>query len=1075
MLSPNKNRIMLLPQDREIIDITGMSEEQYVFFCRQAILHSKLRPGEPVALEPFTIILINLAIGLVLSAASALLAPKPQVRKAPDVRTRNVDGQSIVRGDQFTAKSGFDTVQNVVEIGSTIPIIYANRQLIDGKYYGGIRTNTNLLWSQIYSIGGGQLLRAIFLVGESSDTEDRFEGMIVDPGQFAIGNNLLNGYDLGLSTTGRISVYYNNTGGRITSGDYISGVTPFNDEANSENDGAGDVFQVKNANGGYQPAFCFTSKPSTQTSIGVYGFIGNNLGYRVNPTFRPGSQFVVRADNEVNCKSDWQELANRDKQNAIFPGKSCLYAKNGVATSGNSVSVIEGDELSYRLLSSCALDDYPNGFTRGNGLGQATVGDVAGAVAGRQKQYDELINIGQLYKIGSALAICSDRSLQPFVSNADQTPTGGGRDMTATFTVVRSGAVDFVSINDADSVGGASGIASGYAHIMRCAIANIVTERGSRMIEICLRSRLQLSISGICNFRDTKTYSEIDNEACGDFLGDDADGASPVNFASGTYTGPEFRYSFFRISYRVASSNSSFTEISTIFGARSATGVDVYNYIKLDFTFENRYEIRIEPLSSWEIRTGAAAGQLAVLDYSVRSIQTINEGGVVLQFSGEIITRSVDSFGVSVFYPKGGLELAGNREDSPYYVDSYAKIAEAFIYNEVTSSASQPEHEIVYVNNVSSSAIVPQYFASAIVGLNIKSSEEVKSLQQFSVYVDKGVGSTSRFPDVLYALFTNDRYGVGSIMSPQQIDKASFDSAAAWNYSRKYFFDGAITEKQNLRTWGAKRAADFLLDLVIRNGKFALQPVANFEGPEKITQLFTSGNIIDGSFELNYFDAADRIPPRLSVKWREERTEIGDFSKGLFPVVREIVVREAGVESLAPIESIDISDFATSERHAIDRGKWECRFRRLVTHSIKFKTTPSEANLDIGGVFKLGLETTTFNQPRNGAIAADGTITSWPPLADGNYSVLLWDGASTTITETAMLVQNGSTSFSNSVFCINSGSTNVQTYKTQSLSFDEDGNIEVEAIHFPTNSNDESLIVDGFDNDSNWLLDGLIG
>jgi hypothetical protein len=73
-----------------------------------------------------------------------------------------------------------------------------------------------------------------------------------------------------------------------------------------------------------------------------------------------------------------------------------------------------------------------------------------------------------------------------------------------------------------------------------------------------------------------------------------------------------------------------------------------------------------------------------------------------------------------------------------------------------------------------------------------------------------------------------------------------------------------------------------------------------------------------------------------------------------------------------------------------------------------------------------------------------------------------------------MSVQGGATNFSNSVFCINSGSTNVQTYKTQSLSFDEDGNIEVEAIHFPTNSNDESLIVDGFDNDSNWILEGLI-
>ena len=34
MLSPD-NRIVLLPQDREIMDITGMSEEEYRWFVRE--------------------------------------------------------------------------------------------------------------------------------------------------------------------------------------------------------------------------------------------------------------------------------------------------------------------------------------------------------------------------------------------------------------------------------------------------------------------------------------------------------------------------------------------------------------------------------------------------------------------------------------------------------------------------------------------------------------------------------------------------------------------------------------------------------------------------------------------------------------------------------------------------------------------------------------------------------------------------------------------------------------------------------------------------------------------------------
>ena len=42
MLTPNRP-IALLPQDRQIMELTGMSEKDYRFFMRQTILHSKLR------------------------------------------------------------------------------------------------------------------------------------------------------------------------------------------------------------------------------------------------------------------------------------------------------------------------------------------------------------------------------------------------------------------------------------------------------------------------------------------------------------------------------------------------------------------------------------------------------------------------------------------------------------------------------------------------------------------------------------------------------------------------------------------------------------------------------------------------------------------------------------------------------------------------------------------------------------------------------------------------------------------------------------------------------------------------
>ena len=67
------------------------------------------------------------------------------------------------------------------------------------------------------------------------------------------------------------------------------------------------------------------------------------------------------------------------------------------------------------------------------------------------------------------------------------------------------------------------------------------------------------------------------------------------------------------------------------------------------------------------------------------------------------------------------------------------------------------------------------------------------------------------------------------------------------------------SKKLNLRSWGSHVAANFLLDLSVSGGKFKLSPVANFSGLETVNALFTAGNIIEDTFEMNYFDAQDRF------------------------------------------------------------------------------------------------------------------------------------------------------------------------------------------------------------------------
>ena len=289
----------------------------------------------------------------------------------------------------------------------------------------------------------------------------------------------------------------------------------------------------------------------------------------------------------------------------------------------------------------------------------------------------------------------------------------------------------------------------------------------------------------------------------------------------------------------------------------------------------------------------------------------------------------------------------------------------------------------------------------SLIGLNIRSSKELRNLDQLSVYCTGGIRNgrgehINLFPEVFNDLLRNPRYGTGEFFDGDQIDGDSFAQAATWTKDRKYFFDGAISEKINLRTWGAERARDFLLDLSISGGQFKLTPTVNFYGAEQVTALYSSGNIIEDSLSVNYFDTQDRLDPIVTVRWREERRDSSLDSKGLFPQIREFSVRRAGVSENAPVIQVDLSNFCTNREHALDRAKLECQSKRYITHAVSFKTVPSEIGIQAGSIIKLGIETVYYEQPQNGAISNTGEVTSWPPLADGTYSALIWDGSQLT-------------------------------------------------------------------------------
>jgi hypothetical protein len=704
-LTPYKGHIVLLPEDRELIDVLGITEEEYRSFVREAMKRSRIEPGKPQALLliPFV---ANLVIGLALSYVGNLLAPKNTGGKGPNIRQTQKQGQNIVSQTEFAPKVGFDSLQNVVELGSSVPVIYAKREVINGFTYGGVRVNTNLVWSQMQSYGGNQLFRAIFLIGEGAIGA-------LDPTQFAFGDNTINGYDLGLgnSSNSRVTFYQKTNGGRITSADRIAGRTADKDPGNAQNQGAPDVFHVQSINNEWRPDFCYSYKPATQTQFGVYSPIGVGLGYRINPSMRPAVavRTVPEGDKgkvKLQCDKDGVALAQRNKYNTKFKSRSGIIRINGVNFNnddGETRTLNVNDTVTYFLERRSDARREFRGGQPGNDH-KETCNDVAQAVASRQKNWDDSCSIGDLYKLGTAQLICESRSPidEVFSSEVDQDPIGGGQDMAVTFRVVKSGIAELTSL---------SGVGTGTSrsHLLKLSICAFTLSRATQVIELGFKSTLGIRINGLCNFKDAISHREIDGRACEHYRNrvfGKGQSLGLSNYSSGSFSGSERRYSFFRIGYRVAGSTDAYIYMSQCFGFAGVTQQNQFNYIRLQMPRFEVWEFKIEPLSGWEIRSNQATGSLEVLDAKISQTRTVWSSDVGATFNGRAISRERKTFQMACTRDRN---LGVEKQDTRDYADDWGKLAEAFVYDEIQSSARTPEHELAYINIITPNTVTPPY------------------------------------------------------------------------------------------------------------------------------------------------------------------------------------------------------------------------------------------------------------------------------------------------------------------------------------------------------------------------------
>lgn len=769
--------------------------------------------------------------------------------------------------------------------------------------------------------------------------------------------------------------------------------------------------------------------------------------------------------------------------------------------------------------------------------------DVSDAVASTQKTYDQNLIVGEVYKIGSAYGVCVGRTDGAFISAADELRDAGNTPLVnaveADFYITEAGSCSIYPTSYLDATGDEStkrSTATKYDHILRVAQAVVTNTRPCVATEFGFRSVMGIRINNLCNFRDAKSFKFADESYCTAFRNEKAERLDSQFYQSSTITTSEQRYSFFTIQLKsvdAADSDNDWGDLGFVFGFAGETQQAQFNYLRLEFTAAKQRIFRFRPVSGFEIRQSSTS--LYVIDakssrYTNGLQSTVNGETVKCEFNGYAIT---DTEKVSRFASRFSWNDFANFNDNSYdyvtkklgdgdedieelfgldevddpttvgsntyqnYIDSYAKLAESFPYQEVKSSAeSVPEHEIVYVNEiVSNTEPAPTCADMALVGMNIRSSQEWNQFTQFSGYVKQGiqarqlrnslaVGTVDLFPDVLLDLLTNETYGMGKYIKDEMIDLVAFEEAADFVTRRGthgYRFNGIIAEQTNLRQYAADIAATNLLYFAEINGVFTLKPyfATNVSGnfiAVDIKALFTVGNILEDSYKVSYLTPEEREPIQVAVQYRQERASTDPNNEGVFAVVRSVLVKESAA-AYEPFvtETLDMTDYCATREHAIDAAKFLIRMRRVPDHTITFKTTYEAVLSDIspGDYIKVALDATDYDEYNNGVVTSSGALVSTQTLADGSHTVYAWsptsgnDPASTTLT-----VSNGGTTATPTGILFTEIVSNQasRTYQIERISADQDGTFTVEALHMPVNAGGIPEVVVDFDSASAWSL-----
>ena len=1092
---PSGRRAVLLPFEVDLCEQLGITADEYWDFVANTQDYVKARPEEyahipDVRNDPVTVAIVQIVVGIALTAISALLAPKPKQPQQKNKQLATLDIEGSQGRSRYTKSANFDSVQSLANLGEVIPLIFTDQGSRNGVPYGGIRIDTQLLFSQMITRGTTQTLMAVMMLGAGKLYQKP------DYAGYAIGDLMLR--DFSPVKNQLFSNLGNGRNNRLSSGDKYPGTLMEIDTDNS------DPFSVYSAPiQAYRPDFSGTRTPSAKTSFGLFNPIPNGFRYLV-----PYELILVPSgDVKDNDLQDVAENAKTKRDKIMRYFGRC----------GGIVSVNNNQAVYY--LSSERID--PNLF------GDWGASDVLQAQDETRTTVDEILQEGQEYMLGNCRAHCVRRPAEQWTPDSKSlgqrydyifaldtsAPGSVGQPPVA----CSAGALDrmVTEFNDLDSRNEIEmGAPWARGCVQQLAVASLSNSRPCNATEIGIKSEVWRQCQNMSNFNAHPTYRVEDDSTT---IRKYEEKNSNINL--GTVTKYTRRFSFFKVFARPAGEDVwEDMDTNVVFAIMGVSPEYVFNTLYIEHP-EGQHEFEIVPVPGSKFYRDASRSNrgFAVHLLDGRPLQEgartggVTSGGYRVSYTGKFQTlglKQVTNFewvfgtgrdfedinepdisrgsDVRINYRFEDFINASSQNPLGVCYSPLNAICDYFINNTDNSShANGPEHQVVFCNEIitqdgSSSRPIPQYSGLALAGIKLRNAKEWTSFSSLSAYIKKGhvvprlfardnisTGATNLFPEIAHYLLTDRDFGAGQLIGAESVDSQAMTIAARFCEKNKFYWDGIVTEGQNLREFIFNNAAFMLLDFTIKGGQFALIPSVPYNNtnyairPDKkpdIKALFTDGNT--RGLNVSFLTPEERQSFTGVCIFRRERPNG-------FPELRTMTVRlsdSQGGRDTDSIEKFDCSGFMTSEDHARTFLRYALKVRKEIDHAIKFETTPQSAmNLEPGEYFRVASKISHTSRFQSGSVDDKGWVNSSQNLVTGSVNVVYWKPGETTLRETTMNVVNSQTDNANLYGCLFSVVTNEQDariYKCESLSYADDGLVEVSGSVAPLNRFGELLILE---------------